>query len=166
MKSSGMARSKILKHVLEEGAAWEHRHNDVLPKVFAVKKKSSRLGAKAVKQAERLESVGHELDADEATTFRALAARANYLSMDRPEISYASKELCRDFAKPTKSSWEKLRRLSRFLVGRPRMVWWFGWQKDGSLLDAFTDTYFAGCHRTRRSTSGGIAMRGEHSIKH
>ena len=166
MTPSGRSRSKILRHVLEEGAAWETRSEQVLALMFAVKKKNSRLGAKAVKQAERLESVGFELDADEATNFRALAARANYLAMDRPEISYASKELCRDFAKPTKMSWDKLKRLARFLVGQPRMVMWFGWQNDGSVLDAYTDTDFAGCHLTRRSTSGGIAMRGSHPIKH
>ena len=166
LKESGRSRRKILEHVLEEGAAWKHRSSEVLAKMFAVKKKNTRLGAKAVKQAERLESIGYELDPDEARTYRALAARANYLALDRPEISYASKELCRDFAKPTKQSWEKLKRLARFLVGKPRTIWWFGWQDDGNVLDAFTDTDFAGCQLTRRSTSGGIAMRGKHSIKH
>ena len=46
-----------------------------------------------------------EADADEndkltptsATTYKALAARCNYLSQDRPDINYADKELCRDF---------------------------------------------------------------------
>ena len=166
LASSGRLRSKILEHVLNEGAAWEVKSDEILSKVFGVKKKNSRLGAKAVKQAEKLESVGFELDGDEATKYRALAARANYLAMDRPELGYASKELCRDFAKPTKMSWDKLKRLVKFLVGQPRLVMWYGWQTDVHTLDVYTDTDFAGCQVTRRSTSGGIGMRGAHPIKH
>ena len=42
----------------------------------------------------------------------------------------------------------------------------FNWQDDSSVLDTYTDTDFAGCQVTRRSTSGGMAMRGGHPIKH
>ena len=34
------------------------------------------------------------------------------------------------------------------------------------MLNAFVDTDFAGCMRTRRSTSGGCIMRGRHLIQH
>ena len=43
---------------------------------------------------------------------------------------------------------------------------WYGWQAATEVLDAYTDTDFAGCKNTRRSTSGGVAMRGAHPIKH
>ena len=33
-------------------------------------------------------------------------------------------------------------------------------------MRVFVDTDFGGCQTTRRSTSGGIAMRGLHSLKH
>ena len=33
--------------------------------------------------------------------YRGLAARANYLALDRPGIQYAVKEICRDMAMPT-----------------------------------------------------------------
>ena len=114
--------------MLTEGAAWETSSTDLMNMVCVVKKKSSRLGAKAVKQAERLESEGHLLNAAESTTFRALAARANYLAMDRRDLAYASKELCREFATPSRTSWEKLKRLARYLVGKPRLVLWYQWQ--------------------------------------
>ena len=163
---SRKSRSAILQHVLDEGPAWEVRTSDLLNMVCVVKKKASRIGAKAVKRAEQLESEGHLLNAAESTTFRALAARANYLAMDRPELAFSSKELCREFAAPSRTSWEKLKRLARYLVGRPRLVMWYGWQVATEVLDAYTDTDFAGCRTTRRSTSGGIAMRGTHPIKH
>ena len=58
-------------------------------------KYQKRSGAKATKKLEQLESVGHELNPKEATVFRALSARANYLAQDRIDIAYSSKELCR-----------------------------------------------------------------------
>ena len=52
-----------------------------------------------------------ELSAADTTRFRALAARANYLSADRPDLMYAVKELCRGMAKPTQWYWNKLKHL-------------------------------------------------------
>ena len=54
-------------------------------------KYQKRSGAKATKKLEQLESVGHELNPKEATVFRALSARANYLAQDRVDIAYSSK---------------------------------------------------------------------------
>ena len=42
-----------------------------------------------------------ELEPRLATEFRGLAARANYLSLDRPDIQFATKGICREMAKPT-----------------------------------------------------------------
>ena len=82
-----------------------------------------RAGAKATKKLERLVSKGFGLEPAEATMFRALSARANYLSQDRPDISFAAKELCREFAIPNKNSFLKLKRLVRYLCGLPRLVY-------------------------------------------
>ena len=129
--------------------------------------KPKRVGSKAAKALE-FESKGEILNNTEATLFRALAARANYLAMDRPECAYATKELCRFFATPTKTGVEQLKRLIRYLAGAPRLVWKFGFHHSASAdeLKIFVDTDFAGCHVTRRSTSGGAACRGNHVIKH
>ena len=35
------------------------------------------------------------------TRFRAIAARLNKLSLDRCDIQFATKEICREMAKPT-----------------------------------------------------------------
>ena len=42
----------------------------------------------------------------EATKYRALAARANYLAADRTDIMYAVKEICRSMAAPTRGAWK------------------------------------------------------------
>ena len=48
----------------------------------------------------------------------------------------------------------------------PRLVYNFEHQVPRDDLKIYVDTDFAGCHTSRRSTSGGVAMRGGHCIKH
>ena len=56
------------------------------------------------------------LPTEKVTHFRALAARANYLSADRPECQFAAKEICRFMAEPILLSTEALKMLGRYLV--------------------------------------------------
>ena len=159
------ARARILRKVLMDGSDWEEDTADIIAKVSPKKFKQKRIGVKAAKRAE-FESKGETLNETEATQFRALAARANYLSMDRTECSFATKELCRFFATPTRTGVEQLKRLARYLVGAPRLVWEFHYQDEAADRVTYVDTDFGGCHVTRRSTSGGAATRGNHLIKH
>ena len=100
-----------------------------------------------------------------ATQFRSLAARANYLALDRPDIQYAVKELCRTMSRPTESSWRKLTRVAKYLIHRPRMVLDYLWQEEVSELSTYSDANWAGCVTTRKSTSDGAVMAGTHLIK-
>ena len=47
------------------------------------------------------------LSPDMHTVFRAIAARANYLSADRPDCQYAAKEICRWMSSPTNCRWQR-----------------------------------------------------------
>ena len=78
---------------------------------------------------------------------------------------YAVKELARKMSKPDNADLERMRRLARFLKGRPRSVTWYRYQEEPNTLEVFTDSDWAGCRVTRRSTSGGCAMAGTHFIK-
>ena len=158
-------RARILRRVLLDGPGWEEDTANLIAKISPKKFKQKRIGVKAAKKAE-FESKGEVLNEAEATQFRALAARANYLAMDRTETAYATKELCRFFATPTRTGVEQLKRLVRYLAGAPRLVWEFYFQDDETNLTTYVDTDFGGCHVTRRSTSGGAATRGNHLIKH
>ena len=42
-----------------------------------------------------------ELDAQGTTMYRGMAARSNYMSLDRMDLAYASKEVSRGMSKPT-----------------------------------------------------------------
>ena len=67
-------------------------------------------------------------------------------------------------AKPTEAAWQALKRLCRYLVGLPRLIMHFKWQ-EVSGVDVYTDTDWAGCPRTRKSTSGGCVILGAHPVK-
>ena len=56
-----------------------------------------------------------EMTRADQTNYRAMAARCNYLSLDRPDIQYASKEVCRWMQGPTWSDWLAIKRIARYL---------------------------------------------------
>ena len=155
----------MLRHVLTQGAAWERQTSDLLAPA-SKRPKKKRIGMKAAKQEERRKNTQGALGPEAATAFRAMAARANYLALDRPDISFATKELCRCFAAPTEDAMLALKRLARYLIGAPRLVWHFPFQPACHHLTTSVDTDFAGCLSTRRSTSGGVTQRGLHLLKH
>ena len=70
----------------------------------------------------------HEGDALEAlgplevTSFTGMAARCNYLSVDRPDFMFPVKALCRQMSKPTVRSMRRLKRVGRYLKFHPRLV--------------------------------------------
>ena len=65
---------------------------------------------------------------------------------------------------PTELSLAALKRLGRYLLGRPRLVFRYPFQS-ASHVDCYSDTDWAGCPKTRKSTSGGVIMLGEHILK-
>ena len=73
---------------------------------------------------------------------------------------FAAKEICRFLAKPTDLALASLKRLARYLKARPRMVFNMPFQQADS-FEVYSDTDWAGCQRTRKSTSGGcVFIRG------
>ena len=133
----------------------------------AKSKFKKREGARKVKDFERARAMADgSLTPESATLYRAMSARGNYLSQDRVDLSYSTKELCRDFSVPNEGSFGKLKRLGRYCVGRPRLVYRFPFQEESDIIDAYVDTDFAGCAVTRRSTSGGCCMIGSCCVKH
>ena len=50
-------------------------------------------------------------------------------------------------------------------MGRPRAVQRFEWQESVDEVSAYTDSDWAGCRQSGRSTSGGVLTRGRHLLK-
>ena len=65
---------------------------------------------------------------------------------------------------PTDVGLAALKRLVRFLFGRKRLVFRYPGQRVG-MLECYSDTDWACCPKTRKSTSGGCLMLGSHLRK-
>ena len=92
--------------VTEDGSEYEadHRHAYLIVKETGAEAMSSLTLPGRDKQVMAVEAETEALMGAEATRFRAVAARANYLSGDRPDIQYAVKEICRRMAKPVRAT--------------------------------------------------------------
>ena len=158
---------RILNRVItwtNEGIHYEadQRHAEIIVQQLGLTSASKSVNSPSTKVG--LGSDEPMCDTD-STVYRALAARANYLSQDRVDIGYAVKELCRNMSKPRQSDWDRLKRLGRYLIDKTRVVNDFLYQEPPDTICVTVDTDHAGCLETRKSTNGGVAMLGTHCIK-
>ena len=105
------------------------------------------------------------LEGNEASGYRALAARCNYVSPDRLDISHRVKELARNMSSPTKGNWLQPQRSGRYLKRRPRLQQCFEWQTAPNILRTYSDAGWAGCRQTRKSTTGGCVTLVKRMLK-
>jgi len=167
---------RILNRIMryEEGVVtWEAdpRHAEALIRDLRIEE-AGKVVTPGVKQTKEEEE--EELTEEETTRYRSCAAKANYLSMDRADIGYAAKECCRHMSSPRRCHLEALRRIGRYLKGEPRKVYVFPKAKEGEseekgnrvTIVAYSDSDFAGCPTTRKSTAGGCLLVDGHLIKH
>ena len=100
------------------------------------------------------------MEKDEATAFRGVAARANFLGLDYPDLQFPVKQMSREMAKPMVGSWKRMKKIARYLVNRKRVIWHFNWQDH-----TFKSHVCGGRTGSRKSTSGSVWMIGGHCIK-
>ena len=100
----------------------------------------------------------------DATRFRRASARINYLAQDRFDLCVAANMLSRYMASPRKGEELYIKRVLRYLKRVPSLKMTFPWQEKTTILSALTDSDWATCPETRRSTSGGVCMLGTHVI--
>ena len=116
------------------------------------------------------EERGHEDDEDlngvESTSYRRAAAKINYMALDRPDLSFAAKELPRGNSRPKVGDKLRLLRVLRYLRGKPRVQLQFIHQDEQTSLTTYIDSDWGGCQRTRKSTSGGAMFLGKHLLRH
>ena len=87
-------------------------------------------------------------------------------SLDHSQIAYAAKEAPRTIAAPPRGNLQKAKRIIRYLRSHPTSVSRFVLQDPQSNPTGYTDSDWAGCRRTRRSTSGGAILNGTHLLLH
>ena len=67
--------------------------------------------------------------------------------------------------KPTNADMARLKRIARYLYLHPRAVFKYPHQYFPSSLTVYSDSNWANCLRTRKSTQGGATMFGSHCTK-
>ena len=133
-------------------------------KEYGLDKESNILSLPGAKESKILEEE-KELDKSEARRYRGSVARMNYLGQDRSDIQHSVKELSKKMAQPTARDELKMKKMIRYLIGRPRYINKYKYQDKPISICVHVDSDFAGCHKSRKSTSGGIIFNGHHSIK-
>ena len=108
---------------------------------------------------------GVDMDDKEARRYQALAARLNYLTGDKPDLSFASKCICKNMTRTRSEDWLALKRVGRYLKGAARMVQQLYWAGDDTNLHGYADSDWAGDRQNMKYTSGGVIMRNGHCIK-
>ena len=147
---------------------WEadQRHGEILIESLSLK---DAHGVQTPGIKENDKTVGENdsdlLAPEDATAYRAGAARCNFLALDRPDIQFAAKEVSRSMAAPTVGDVPKLKRLARYLKQFPRAVFKFQFQAPQNNIRIYADTDWAGCIKTRKSTQGGIVLIGNNCLK-
>jgi len=106
------------------------------------------------------------LNDQDATSFRRSAARINYMSQDRCDLSVASRLLSQGMSSPTESDEGRLKRVIRYLRSHPRCISFMEWQIDPQVLSLLVDSDWAGDKVSRKSCSGGCIRYGKHLISH
>ncbi len=105
-----------------------------------------------------------KLVAEDVTVYRKTAARIGFLSMDRFDLLYASKECLRGMAEPKVIHVAMMKRIGRYLLYRPRMALLISWHDKSSFVDGIGDSDHAGDVMERKSTNGGVVKVGNNTV--
>ena len=97
--------------------------------------------------------------------YRSQVARCLFLSQDRADISFIVNDLSQKMSSPNQQSFAKLKRLNRYLKRERQWRQVFEYAELAEELAAFTDSDWAGCKETQKSSSAGVLMLGGHTVK-
>lgn len=99
----------------------------------------------------------------EPTYFRSLAGKLQYLTITRPDIQYAVNFICQRMHAPTMTDFGLLKRILRYIKGTLELGLHI--RKDQVLvLSSFSDSDWAGCRDSRRSTTGVCTFLGQNLV--
>ncbi|KAD3066358.1 hypothetical protein E3N88_34238 [Mikania micrantha] len=106
-----------------------------------------------------------QLDADlkgtsvDETLYRCMIGSLMYLTASRPDIMFATCVCARFQAAPKESHLIVVKRIFRYLQGTQSLGIWYSTGHSCKLV-AFSDSDYAGCKLSRKSTSGGCQFLG------
>ena len=96
-----------------------------------------------------------ECSLQESKLYRSIVMKLNYLAMDRPELQWSVRRCAKSMSSPTAEDMEKLKRIGRYLKGKPRIRNVMLFKQDKEEIRIKTDSDWAGREDDRKSISGG-----------
>ena len=104
-----------------------------------------------------------KVDEKQHKGFRAIVGRMQWIKPERPDTTFSCKQLSHELAAPSELDWLRAKRAARYMMGTKDMWIYFvvpdtdaKKNKDGNLivvLNGYCDADWAGCRKTRKSTS-------------
>ena len=170
-RDSDIKSARILNRIVSwtpDGIQYEseQRHTEIMVKQMGILANSKSVTTSGT----RVKSGGNpgdekELEPRGASIFRGIVERAHYVSQDRSDIKFATKELNRRMAEPRVRDVNAAKTLARYLSTRIRTMCHFRKQKMPKEIEAGSGFGWAGCLETRKSTSAGLIKFGTHIWK-
>ena len=142
----------------------DQRHADLIVSQLGLdKSKAKGLSTPGEKRGDYYDT--EPLQKDLVTTYRSCTMRLAYLAADLPMLHISANRLARGMGTPTIGHWNRLKRVGRFLKGRPRWSQRVVMQGMCGYADVWTDSDWASDLVDRKSVSCVVVMIGDHCIK-
>jgi histone deacetylase 1/2 len=106
---------------------------------------------------------GTLLGADDSFRYRSVVGGLQYLTLTRPDISFAVNKVCQFLSQPTDVHWESVKRILRYIKGTLQTGLHIR-KSPSTGISIFTDADWAGCVDDRRSTGGYAVFVGPNFI--
>ena len=106
------------------------------------------------------------LSVEQTRMYRHVVGVLRFLVLFRYDLSFPCKILSEGLQKPTEGHWAMAKRLGRYLKGTVEMGMWFPAGGEMETIEITSDSNWAGCKSTRRSTSSGTVMVGGCLLMH
>nr|GEV42708.1 putative ribonuclease H-like domain-containing protein [Tanacetum cinerariifolium] len=93
--------------------------------------------------------------------YRSMIGSLMYLTALRPEIMFAVSACLQNQVTSTTSNLEVVKKIFKYLKGQPRLGLWYH-KEPPLVVEAYSDSDYAGANRDRKSTTGGCQFLAEY----
>jgi histone deacetylase 1/2 len=140
------------------------QHRYALDLLHRANMEQSRAVATPMSTSNKLtRDLGTPLGSEDAFKYRSLVGGLQYLTLTRPDLSFAVNKVCQYLSQPTTAHYEAVKRILRFVRGTVSTGLRF--HRSPSMdLSIFTDADWAGCPDDRRSTGGFAVFLGPNLV--
>nr|GEX31604.1 hypothetical protein [Tanacetum cinerariifolium] len=95
--------------------------------------------------------------------YRSMIGLLMYLTASRPDIMFAVSACSRNQVTHTTSNLEAVKKIFKYLKGQPKLGLWYP-RESPFVLEAYSDSDYAGANKDRKSTTGGCQFLGRRLI--